>query len=122
MKSEVFNYLCQLSEMFKMSIPDLAWFLRATEGEIRTVISDLNLVAPSLPRPPPFKEEHASNVYHFYTFTPYFVWRDEIIIIAKTLGKTKLRTGRDFEERMKSILAAHADFESSVKASMNELR
>jgi ABC-type Fe3+-hydroxamate transport system substrate-binding protein len=118
MKSEILNYLCRLSEMFKMSIPDLAWFLRATEGEIRTVISDLNLVAPSLPRPPPFKKESASNVYHFYTFTPYFVWRDEIIVIAQILGKTKLRAGRDFEERMKPILAMHAEFEAAVKTSM----
>lgn len=116
MKSDLLNYLRQLPEMFKMSIPDLEWFLDASEGEIRKEILDLNLIAPSLPRVPPYKEDRGSNILHFYTFTPYYVWRDEIIIIAEVLGKTKLFSGQDFGERMKPIQAMNAAFEASVKA------
>ncbi|MDQ3234895.1 MAG: hypothetical protein M3Q07_24070, partial [Pseudobdellovibrionaceae bacterium] len=118
MKNEIIDYLRNHGSWFKMSISDVAWFLSTTEGEIRKWIAGLNLIAPPLTKIPADGEMKKGNLCFFYTVTPYFVFRDEMILLATALGRKSLPKGPAFKDRMQPIEEESSRFDARVKSLM----
>lgn len=103
------GYLRQQPDWFRMSIPDLIWFLDAPEDRIRQLIADERL--PTAPK----TEYLPGLVVKDPDIAPYYVYKHQIIHLVRGLRIRSVDHPADFQSRMDKVRAYGPKYDVSWK-------
>ncbi|MDQ3234897.1 MAG: hypothetical protein M3Q07_24080 [Pseudobdellovibrionaceae bacterium] len=109
MKRFLIGYLKKQPDWFRMSIPDLVWFLNTSEGRIRQIIEDERIPAS------PDTEYLPGLVVENPDTAPYHLYKYQIIHLVRCLGILSVDHPRDFRERTDAIQARRPKYDVSWK-------
>jgi hypothetical protein len=109
LKNFLIGYLEQQPDWFRMSIPDLVWFLNTPEVQIRQLIDDERIPAS------PKTEYLPSLVVEKPDTTPHYLYKYQIIHLVRGLGILSVDHPEDFWERMDVIEANRPQYGVSWK-------
>jgi hypothetical protein len=109
LKHFLIGYLKQQPDWFRMSIPDLAWFLNTPEAQIRQLI-DVERIPAS-----PKTEYLPGLVVKNPDTVPHYIYKYQIIHLVRALGIRLVDHPRDFRERMDAIQANRPKYDVGWK-------
>jgi hypothetical protein len=109
LKRFLIGYLKQQPDWFRMSIPDLVWFLNTPEEPIRQIIEDERIpTSPKTEYLPGLVVENPDTVKHY-------LYKYQIIHLVRGLGIRSVEHPWDFRESMDMIQANRPKYDVSWK-------